>query len=69
MADRDEESAILRARRERLRDVICPIHGERPKIELADDGSVSERYCCDGLLQIVWELEGKDPNPPGVDIT
>jgi hypothetical protein len=37
--------------------VQCPVHGTPPEFEVAPDGSVTERFCCEALVQIIRELE------------
>lgn len=40
--------------------VQCPVHGSPPEFEVQPDGSVTERFCCEALVQIIRELEKRD---------
>jgi hypothetical protein len=56
------DDVVLRDLESKFRDVLCPVHGSPPKFEIAPDGSVIEALCCESLLQIMRELQGKPQN-------
>ena len=62
---KDVNEVVLADLESRYSNVICPLHGERPKFEVAPDGSVVERFCCETLLGIVRELQGVATLPDG----
>lgn len=67
---REVDDSVLKDLESRYADVACPIHGGPPSFELAPDGSVVERLCCQALLSIVRELQvaaGERPAPPAED--
>ncbi|WP_437781719.1 hypothetical protein [Sorangium sp. So ce1097] len=67
---REVDESVLKDLESRYADVACPIHGGPPSFELASDGSVVERFCCQALLSIVRELQvaaGERPAPPAED--
>jgi hypothetical protein len=41
-------------------DLRCPVHNVPPQFELAEDGSVIERLCCEALAQIFHELQATE---------
>jgi phage/plasmid primase-like uncharacterized protein len=51
---------ILRDLQSKHADVICPVHGERPRFDIDEQGGVVESFCCDALLQIFRELGSRD---------
>lgn len=55
------DDGILRDLASQYADVSCPIHNEPPRFEVDEDGIVVERFCCETLLQIVRELQAKEP--------
>lgn len=54
------DDRILRDLESKYADVLCPVHGEKPKFEVDAKGGVVERFCCDALLQIFRELNTED---------
>lgn len=40
--------------------VQCPVHGTPPEFDVQADGSVTERFCCEALVQIIRELERRE---------
>jgi len=54
------DDSVLRDLESKFSEVACPIHGGPPQFELATDGSVVERFCCDTLLKMVRELQAKE---------
>jgi hypothetical protein len=55
------DDGILRDLASRYADVSCPIHNEPPRFEVDEAGGVVERFCCEALLQIVRELQAREP--------
>jgi hypothetical protein len=41
--------------------VLCPVHGVPPSFDVDEKGSMIERFCCEGLMQIFRELQETDP--------
>ncbi|MGK3996963.1 hypothetical protein [Sorangium sp. So ce1024] len=67
---REVDESVLKDLESKYADVACPIHGGPPSFELAPDGSVVERFCCQALLSIVRELQvaaGERAAPPRED--
>lgn len=63
---REVDESVLKDLESKYADVACPMHGVPPAFELAPDGSVVERFCCEALLAIVRELQvaaGERPAP------
>jgi len=54
------DEVVLRDLESKFSSVACPVHGEAPKFEVAPDGSVIERMCCDTLHAIIRELQAKE---------
>ncbi|HVY47817.1 MAG TPA: hypothetical protein VHB21_18140 [Minicystis sp.] len=54
------DPGVLRDLDAKYADVLCPIHGVKPKFEVDENGDVVETMCCAALLQIVRELQAKD---------
>jgi phage/plasmid primase-like uncharacterized protein len=54
------DAAILRDLQSKHADVICPVHGERPRFDIDEAGGVVESFCCDALMQIFREV-GSSP--------
>jgi hypothetical protein len=55
------DESILRDMESKHASTACPIHGLPASFEVAPDGAVVERFCCDALLRIVRELQSRDP--------
>ncbi len=53
------DESVLRDLQSKYSGVACPVHGTAPEFEVAPDGSVVERFCCESLLRIVRELQAK----------
>lgn len=51
---------ILRDLQAKHADVICPVHGERPRFDIDEKGGVVESFCCDALLQIFREVGSRE---------
>jgi hypothetical protein len=63
---RSVDESVLKDLESKYVDVACPVHGGPPTFEVAPDGSVVERFCCETLLSIVRELQvaaGERPAP------
>jgi hypothetical protein len=56
------DDVVLRDLTSKFADVACPIHNERPRFDVDASGSVVEHMCCEALLQIVRELQAKEPS-------
>ena len=67
---RDIDDSVLMDLESKVTDVACPVHGGPPVFDLAPDGGVVERFCCETLLTMVRELQvaaGERPAPPETD--
>jgi hypothetical protein len=54
------DDIVLRDLESKYSTVACPVHGTPPSFEVAPDGSVVERMCCEALRQIVRELQANE---------
>jgi hypothetical protein len=41
-------------------DIRCPVHDVPPQFEIAEDGTVTERLCCEALAQIFHQLQASE---------
>ena len=55
------DDGVLKDLESKFSRVACPVHGVPPTFDVAPDGSVIERMCCETLLAIVRELQAKEP--------
>jgi hypothetical protein len=51
---------VLRDLESKYATVACPVHNSPPSFDVAPDGSVVERMCCEVLLRIFRELQAKE---------
>lgn len=56
----DVDVNVLRDLESKYSTVACPVHNTPPSFEVAPDGSVVERLCCEVLLRIFRELQAKE---------
>jgi hypothetical protein len=60
LAREPEDAVARRDLASKYAEVQCPVHGTPPEFDVAADGSVSERLCCEALAQIIRELEQRE---------
>ena len=60
------DDAILHDLTSKHASTLCPVHGVPPSFDVDEKGSMIERFCCEGLMQIFRELQGaeEDAKPP-----
>lgn len=56
----DVDVNVLRDLESKYSTVACPVHNTPPSFEVAPDGSVVERLCCEVLLRIFRELQAQE---------
>jgi len=44
----------------RYADIRCPVHNVPPQFEAGEDGTVTERLCCEALAQIFHQLQASE---------
>jgi hypothetical protein len=56
----DVDDSILRDLESKYATMRCPVHDVPPEFEVAPDGAVIERFCCEALSQIFRELQATE---------
>ncbi|HZF55166.1 MAG TPA: hypothetical protein VE093_41225 [Polyangiaceae bacterium] len=61
------DDVVLRDLESKYSTVSCPVHNVPPTFEVAADGSVVERMCCEALSQIIRELQANESAGEGAE--